>query len=145
VAQGDIWLYIANQVVGTTSTTTWEPELVTPFGRKFIIGPVEFSRRERTANARLVVDIIDTKKVFTLSYTLIDGDDRTDMSGRTIIGLNSLLDLYDAQEVLTIIIEFGGTRGTETYDVIMQPINQERLLLREDGLWEGVSIELEEV
>lgn len=145
MAVGDIWIFRANTVVGTTSTTTWEPELITPFGRKFAINPIELSRRGRTANARLVVDIINTKKRFTLAYSEIDGNDLVTADGRDIIGLNSLIDLYNTQSILTIVIEYGGTRGTETYDVIMNPIDRERLLLRTDGLWVGVVIEFEEI
>jgi len=145
MATGDIWIYPHSAVVGTTSTTTWAPELVTPFGRTFSEGRIELSRKERTANARLVVDIINTKRKFTLSYSEIDGSDILSDDGRTLIGLNSLIALYDLQVVLVLVIEYGGTRGTEQYDVIMNPIDMERLLMRSDGLWTGVSIEFEEV
>ena len=146
MATGDIWIYRHAAIVGTTSTTTWAPELITPFGRTFAEGRIELSRKERTANARLVVDIINTKKKFSLSYSEIDGNDTLAYDGtRDIIGLNSLIALYDTQSVLVLEIEYGGTRGTETYDVIMNPINLERVLLRDDGLWTGVTIEFEEV
>lgn len=144
MAIGDIWIYRHSAIVGTTSTTTWAPELITPFGRTFAEGRIELSRKERTANARLVVDIINTKKKFSLSYSEIDGDDLV-YGTRNIIGLNSLIELYDTQSALVLEIEYGGTRGTETYDVIMNPINMERVLLRDDGLWTGVTIEFEEI
>jgi len=145
MAVGDIWIYRANAIVGTTSTTTWEPELITPFGRRLEEGRIELSRRERTASARLVVDIINTKKRFSLAYSEIDGADIVTDSGRTVIGLNSLIELYDTESVLTISIEYGGTRGTETTDVIMNPIDMERVLLQNSGLWTGVVIEFEEI
>jgi len=141
---GDIWIYPHSAIVGTTSTTTWAPELITPFGRRFTEGRIELSRKERTANARLVVDIINTKRKFSLAYSEIDGNDLT-YGTRTIIGLNSLVDLYDMQTILVLVIEYGGTRGTEQYDVIMNPINLERVLMRDDGLWTGVTIEFEEI
>lgn len=144
MAIGDIWIYPHSAIVGTTSTTTWAPELITPFGRKFSEGRIELSRKERTANARLVVDIINTKRKFSLTYSEIDGKDLT-YGTRTIIGLNSLIELYDMQTVLVLVIEYGGTRGTEQYDVIMNPVNFERALLRDDGLWTGVTIEFEEI
>lgn len=145
MAIGDIWIYRYPAIVGTTSTTTWAPELITPFGRKFSEGRIELSRKERTVNARLVVDIINTKRRFTLSYSEIDGNDITTAGGRTVIGLNSLIELYDTQSVLVLEIEYGGTRGTETYNVVMNPVDMERALLRTDGLWTGVSIEFEEI
>lgn len=144
MAVGDIWIHRHSEIVGTTSTTTWAPELITPFGRKFAEGRIELSRKERTANARLVVDIINTKRRFTLSYSEIDGQDIT-IDTRYFIGLNSLIELYDNQTILVLEIEYGGTRGTESYDVIMNPIDMERALLRDDGLWAGVTIEFEEV
>lgn len=144
MAIGDIWIYRHSAITGTTSTTTWAPELITPFGRKFAEGRIELSRKERTANARLVVDIINTKKRFTLAYSEIDGDDLI-MGGRDIIGLNSLIELYDTESILVLEIEYGGIRGTEIYDVIMNPIDMERALLRDDGLWTGVTIEFEEI
>jgi len=144
MAIGDIWINRYREIVGTTSTTTWAPELITPFGRKFAEGRIELSRKERTANARLVVDIINTKKRFTLAYSEIDGDDIT-IGTRYFIGLNSLIELYDTESELVLSIEYGGTRGTETYNVIMSPIDMERVLLRDSGLWSGVSIEFEEV
>ena len=144
MAVGDIWIYRCREIVGTTSTTTWAPELITPFGRKFAEGRIELSRKERTANARLVVDIINTKRRFTLAYSEIDGSDIT-IDARYFIGLNSLVELYDTESVLVLNIEHGGTRGTETYNVIMNPIDMERVLLRDNGLWAGVVIEFEEV
>ena len=91
-----------------------------------------------------MVDIINTKRKFSLAYSEIDGNDLT-YGGRNIIGLNALIDLYDMQTILVLVIEYGGTRGTEQYDVIMNPINLERVLMRDDGLWTGVTIEFEEI
>ena len=144
MAIGDIWISRHPEIVGTTSTTTWAPDLITPFGRVFGEGRIELSRKERTANARLVVDIINTKRRFTLAYSEIDGDDIT-IEGQEYIGLNSLIALFDLQGVLVLEIEYGGTRGTESYDVMMNPVDMRRVLLRDDGLWTGVSIEFEEI
>jgi len=145
MAVGDIWINRYREIRATTSTTTWAPELITPFGRKFAEGRIELSRKERTANARLVVDIINTKRRFTLAYSEIDGPDMVTAGGRTVIGLNSLIELYDTESELVLNIEYGGTRGTESYNVIMMPIDMERVLLRDSGLWAGVTIEFEEV
>jgi hypothetical protein len=88
--QGDIYL-------GTAGSET----LLSPFGRKLKISDVELAREERTASGRLVKDVIATKKKFTLSYEMIDGDE-----------LETLLGLYDGYSELSLLLY--NDRITET-------------------------------
>jgi len=136
MAAGDIWLS-RFQHIGTSSTTTTDaPWLVTPFGRTFSEDRIELSRKDRTANARLVIDIINTKRKFTLDYSLINGDD-----------LDELIWYYDSQQnhfLLYLTIEYTDTR-IESYEVIMAPVSMERALVTGNGLWSGVGIEFEEI
>ena len=113
--------------------------LLTPFGRRLIIRPTEVSRSQRTANGRLVKDVAAVKYQFELPYNAIDGD-----------ALEDILDLYDLQEELSLLIytsesdtflNFDG----ETPTVLMSPVERERLLLLGVGIWTGVSLTLDEV
>lgn len=120
MAKGDIYLGVAGA-----------ENLISPFGRKFSISPDEIARKERTASGRYVKDVIATKLVFRLDYEAIDGD-----------ALEVFLDLYDLQSELNLIIDNG---STSSYTVLMSPIDRERLVLFDTGLWGGVSVELLEV
>ena len=102
-------------------------------GRTFSESIEEVSREERTASGRLVRDIRATKKVFTLSYELIDGDDLEDFKT-----------LYDLQTELNLIHEYTASQ-TEQYTVLMRPFDYTRLVLLSPGLWQGATIELAEV
>ncbi len=136
MAAGDIWLNLIQQTGTSTSTTTDAPDLLSPFGRTFSEGRIELSRIDRTANARLVADYINSKRKFTLSYSLINNTD-----------LDELLWYYDKQYdhfLLYLTIEYTDTR-IESYDVIMAPIDRERVLVTNSGLWSGVTIEFEEI
>jgi len=136
MAKGDIWLSRVQQVGTSSTTTTDAPYLVTPYGRTFSEDRIELSRKDRTANARLVIDYINTKRKFTLDYSLINGDD-----------LDELVWYYDSQYnhfLLYLTIEYTDTR-IESYDVIMAPIDMERALVTGNGLWRGVTIEFEEI
>ncbi|MBN1604626.1 MAG: hypothetical protein JW915_23660 [Chitinispirillaceae bacterium] len=106
--------------------------LLTPFGRTLSMGDIEISRTDRTASGRKVSDIITTKKKFTIQYSLIDGQN-----------LQLLQDIYNLHSELIIEIENLGT-STE-YTVLMSPFDQTRVLSVGAGLWQNVTIELEEV
>lgn len=110
-------------------------ELMSGFGRSFSISDNEFSRTERTAGCRLIKDIKDgsPKKQFTLSYETIDGDE-----------LFKYLNLYDNEEVLSLLY-YTDIFTFNQYNVIMEPIDRERIFLLNTGLWGGVSIVLNEV
>lgn len=124
MALGDIKLGVAGSEV-----------LLSPYGRTFSITDIEFSRIERTSSCRLIKDIKEgsPKKQFTLSYDTIDGD-----------ALFTFLDLYDLEQVLSLVI-FTDISSFEQFDVVIEPINRERVYLLNTGLWGGVSIVLNEV
>jgi hypothetical protein len=116
--------------------------LLSPFGRKLRISDVILAREERTASGRLVRDIIATKKKFTLTYEMIDGDE-----------LDVLIGLYEANGEMSLLL-YNDTFPTTTpeagddcdaYTVLMQPIERERILLLENGLWGNITVELNEV
>jgi hypothetical protein len=104
-------------------------KLLSPYGRKVNVSTTEISRQDRTASGRLVKDIITTKKKFTLSYSLIDGND-----------LQIFLDLYALETSLVLTIA-----PYAEYTVLMEPIDYSRVIATGDGLWSGVSVELNEV
>ena len=107
--------------------------LLSPFGRKFTPGYMEFARSERTASARGVKDIYATKRKFNLDYSIID---------------NALLEImkayYELEAALSLIVT-NQDSTTTTYTVLFAPFDWTRLLAAGNGLWEGVSFQLEEV
>lgn len=105
------------------------PVLLSIFGRKLTISDTKISRQQRTASGRLVEDVITTKKVFTISYSMISGTD-----------LDLLIALYEGYNELTLQIGL-----SDVYTVLMDPIERERLLMLDDGLWGGVELKLHEV
>ena len=131
---GDIYLGLAGSEM-----------LITPIGRTFKVDAIELARKERTASGKLVKDIIALKRQITLDYSYIDGDN-----------LEIFLDMYDLESELSLIVydsDYDAGGGTTTvsddtvqsYTVLMQPINYQRVLVTGNGLWSGVSIVLEEV
>lgn len=128
--KGDIYLGLTGSEV-----------LISPFGRKLSIMPEEIGRRDRTASGRLVRDIKAIKNKIVLAYETIDGS-----------ALETFLDLFEEYEELSLLIYHTDSPTTDdesqyydAYTVQMEPIARERLLLTSDGLWTGVSIELNEV
>jgi hypothetical protein len=130
--KGDIYL-------GASGAET----LLSPFGRKLKISDVILGREEQTASGRRVRDIIATKKKITLTYEMIDGDE-----------LDMLIGLYEDYDELSLLLYNDTIAGTTTpeagddcdsYTVLMQPIERERVLLLGNGLYGNVVIELNEV
>lgn len=118
-------------------------ELLTPFGRVFSIKDEIISREGRAADGTLRRDVIATKKLFTLEYSLIGETD-----------IESLIDLYELETELSLLVyntsdEGGTTAGPginyDQYTVLMNPFDRTRLLLAGDGLWTGLTVELREV
>lgn len=107
--------------------------LMTAYGRTFTIKAERIAREGRAASGMLRMDIVATKKIFTLDYNLIDETD-----------LNTFITLYNLNSVLSLLV-YTTDVAYDQYDVIMSPIDRTRLLATTDGLWEGVSIELKEV
>lgn len=107
--------------------------LLSPLGRKFNVSDIQISREDRTASARLVRDIIATKKEFSLRYSAIGGDD-----------LTTYLDFYDLNDELVFRVYTSAIAFVD-YTVLMDPMSRQRLLATGEGLWEGFSVVLREV
>lgn len=106
--------------------------LLTPFGRKFTRTPIEIAREDRTASGRKVKDLVVCKYGFQLQYELIDDSD-----------LRIFQTLYGYDSELSLKVQTPD--GLDTYTVMLKPFNQERVTCTGDGLWSGVTIELEQV
>ena len=108
-------------------------ELLLPMiGRKFSEENQEISRTGRTASGRLVKDIIAVKKVFKLTYDMIDNED-----------ILTFETIYGWFEELSLIVVY--PTETKTYTVMMKPLAKERIIALGGGLWGNVNVELEEV
>lgn len=127
--KGDIYL----SAWDTETTTTDSPELLDPYGRTYSKGIIELSRKDRTANGRLVIDIINRKFKITLEYSEIDGSSLTDYE-----------DFFDLDQQLYLTI-FTADGVSESYIVIMSPFDRTRWKLGGNGLWSDVSFIFEEV
>ena len=127
--KGDIYL----SAYDTETTTTDSPELLDPYGRRYSKGIIELSRKDRTANGRLVIDIINRKFKITLEYSEIDGS-----------SLTSYEEFFDLDKELYLTI-FTADGVSESYIVIMSPFDRTRWKLGGNGLWSDVSFVFEEV
>jgi hypothetical protein len=107
--------------------------LLEPYDRKFSIQQKEIGREERTADGTLVSDIIAVKNVFTLRYETIDQSQ-----------LLFFQQLYDLRQKLSLLV-YSSDVNYSGYWVIMKPFEQTRLLAVAGGVWEGVTITLDEV
>lgn len=110
-----------------------EETLLSAFGRTFTERDEEISRTDRTASGRLVRDIVSVKKRFTLDYESITGTD-----------LATIESIYGIGGELSLMVY----RTASTYDrytVLMEPIERERIITLDDGLYGGVVVELSEV
>lgn len=123
MAKNDVYLGIAGSET-----------LMTSIGRTVSVSDIELSRQERTASGKLVKDIITVKKKITLSYSYITGTD-----------LDIFLDLYDLKTTLSCKIYDALLSTLKTYSVLISPIDYERVLIEDSGLFSGVQIVLEEV
>ena len=108
-------------------------ELLTAFSREFSIKNKLLSRDERTASGRLVRDIIAKKKEFNLSYEIIDGDE-----------LQTILDQFDEDDELVFRV-YTGDSTYDDYTVLMEPVDYDRVLMFDNGLWGNVDLTLLEV
>jgi hypothetical protein len=111
--------------------------LLPAFGRKLSIEKNQQVREERTASGKLVRDIISTKSKITLTYSEMDGDD-----------LDEFDRFYNIQSELILWIFYDDGLYTE-YTVLMNPIDRERILLKNVAsageLWGSVSVVFNEV
>jgi hypothetical protein len=101
--------------------------------RKFSIQQREIGREERTADGTLVIDIIAVKKIFILKYASIDQSE-----------LLFFQQLYDLRQKLSLLV-YDSDTIYYGYSVVMRPFDQTRLLAVAGGVWEDVTITLEQV
>lgn len=125
--KGDIYLALYED------STTQSPELLTPFGRKLSIGIIELSRKDRTANNRLVIDIINRKKKFTLNYEAIDGNEL------------AVFEFFFLAESELILYIYRDALFWDEYVVMLMPYDKTRFVLHGNGLWSDVTFVFEEV
>lgn len=93
----------------------------------------EITREGRVANGDLVMDVIATKKRFTLGY-----------DGMTQTTLDALLTEYNRGVILSLKIERSDD-SIDTYSVKFRPFSRVRMLAMDQWLWQGVTFILEEV
>jgi hypothetical protein len=121
MAANDIWLGISGSEI-----------LLSAYGRKYKRIPDAIVRQDRTASGRLVKDIVTTKYNHTISYEIC-----TDFDVRIF------QTIYDYDSTLNLLVR--EVTGIKTYSVLMKPFERERVTAVGDGLWSGVTIELEGV
>jgi hypothetical protein len=112
-------------------------------GRKFSENTEFISREDRAASGKLRRDIVATKRTFTMAYDMISDVD---------LSIFDTLIRHFSNLVLKLEITYNNVDGNvdekyrvETYDVIMEPFNRERVLCLNGGLWRNVSITFREV
>jgi hypothetical protein len=112
-----------------------KPILLSPFGRKFTESDIESARQERTVDGTLRKDIRWQKKNFRLVYDMIAGD-----------ALDDYIEIQSLQTELSLIVaRSDDSDDDETYTVQMKPFERTRMIMLDDGIWSGVTIEFEEV
>jgi len=109
-----------------------ETFLTPPIGRTFTERNELITREERAASGKLRRDVIAHKKIFTLSYELIETE--------AVNKFDKILK-YHSDEELTLEIE-----GSEkTYKVLIMPYEKERFRILNGGLWANVTVEFVEI
>ena len=93
----------------------------------------EINREGRVANGALVIDVIATKKRFTLDYSTM-----------TQSTLDDLLTEYNLGVILNLQVEREDL-SVDEYSVKFRPIRRTRLLATDRWLWRGAAFVLEEV
>jgi len=103
------------------------------FGRKLNERWIDgLKRRARAASGKLREDNIATKKAFLLTYETSDQELKDRMDYLFQLGGEFTLEV-------THLLE------TKSYTVLGSPFSADRLLAVYGGLWEGISVEFEEV
>jgi len=104
------------------------------FGRKYGERWVEgLTREDRAASGKLRRDNIAFKKAFTITYETID---------QAVVDRLAVI-FEDVNEELTLEVTQISTM--KSYQVLLSPYSQDRLLAVWDGLWEAVTLEFQEV
>lgn len=106
---------------------------LTPYGREFTEGIIEISREERTVDGTLVSDLVTTKKLFTIDYESLKGED-----------LESVLALYDLHTELNLRVQ-GRDSLYDEYTVKLRPFDYKRVSILGPWEWGNVRLECEEI
>ena len=102
-------------------------------GRSFAEEDFEVTREGRVANGDLVMDVIATKRRFTLTYEVISQT-----------ALDTILTEYNRGVILNLKIEREDD-SVDEYSVKFRPFSRVRMLAMDQWLWQGVTFLLEEV
>lgn len=118
--------------------------LLTPFGRTLSIEPFYPKiRRDRASSGKAREDRGGVeKKKFTLSYSSIDGTMPADFPDYS--ALDDIIAIAAIDDELSLII-YTTASLHDHYTVLMDPVSRRRVLLLGDGLWDNVTVVLEEV
>lgn len=104
-------------------------DIVIPTPQGFTTTNRRIEQTDRTANGRLVVDVIANKKGFELSWTAIRGDE-----------LKKIID--ELEDFATL--EYEGEEAVQTADVYLSSEISRELLIKENRLYINISLLLEE-
>ena len=115
--------------------TPGNEQLLPAMGRRLAIEDFEISKERRTASGRLIKEVTDVKKRFTLEYSFVTNAILKQLKELYQSGIHNNLNLKIEQEDGTI----------EEYEVVFRPFSRSRYLIGDTWYWEGISIELEEV
>jgi hypothetical protein len=103
-------------------------------GRSYGASTNMIAREERAASGKLRRDIIASKQTFKLDYDAIDD-----------AALAVYEDLYENYKYAELRLEITHGEKADTYVVLIKAFSKRRRLAVWGGLWEGVSVEFEEV
>ena len=115
--------------------TPGNEQLLPTMGRRFAVEDFEISKERRAASGRLIKEVTDVKKIFTLEYSFVTNAILKQLKELYQSGIRSNLNLKIEQEDGSI----------EEYEVVFRPFSRSRYLIGDTWYWEGISIELEEV
>lgn len=102
-------------------------------GVSFSESEIEITREDRTASGKMVYDIVAVKKLFTINYNIVRGDQ-----------LEQLERLYNMTGILSILVE-RENGDVDQYDVRFKPFSRTNFQRSKEWLYRDITIELEEI
>jgi len=103
-------------------------------GLRFAYADTEIKSEQRTADGTLVSDLRAVKRHFEIGYVPMT----------TGTNLDVLLALYDLHAELSLLIN-NEDDTTGSYTVVMRPLSVAREVVRDNWLWSGAKLILDEV
>jgi hypothetical protein len=119
---------------GANPGGSWPVYTLTGHGRKYSESTAMLAREDRSADGKLRRDLTASKKTFTLAYDALDNE-----------GLSVIEEIYNKYAGAELILEVTHGAVVETYNVLIKAFAKQRLLSVRGGLWEGVTVEFEEI